>query len=380
MKTFDYKNFNGEVFLAYTKRIEDPVKTSLIQSGVLRGEPELVSLFPAQVGGNYAVRPITGLLSGDAVDLDGNTDIDDGVLKTLSQGIVCINKGKSFTEKDFTYSLSGKDFMVEVGEQVGHYWAKENQKVMLSILKGIFASAISASIIEKSAVSSSDIIDAVRGVGGDNADLFKVCFMHSYIAMKLEKANQLTFVLKNDANGMARPTNIAYWGARLVIVNDQCPMTLSYAKTTDVALTAGKTYYTKAGDVYTAVSSPDVAQIANYYERSHEYITYVLGERALTFQELPVLVPAEMARDAKDDGGKTSLVSRERFALAPEGLSFKASAVTSASNKISNAVLENGSNWEIVGTAESIAIEKKNIPFCAIKYVLNDYAEAHPQA
>lgn len=39
-----------------------------------------------------------------------------------------------------------------------------------------------------------------------------------------------------------------------------------YAKTTDTALVTGKTYYTKSGDTYTAVASPDVADIATYYE------------------------------------------------------------------------------------------------------------------
>ena len=39
-----------------------------------------------------------------------------------------------------------------------------------------------------------------------------------------------------------------------------------YTKTSDVALTTGKTYYTKAGDVYTKVTTPDVSDIGDYYE------------------------------------------------------------------------------------------------------------------
>lgn len=39
-----------------------------------------------------------------------------------------------------------------------------------------------------------------------------------------------------------------------------------YAKTTDEAVVSGKTYYTKSGDVYTAVAEPATANIANYYE------------------------------------------------------------------------------------------------------------------
>ena len=42
-------------------------------AGVFYEDEEIALKFPAQVGGNYAVRPITGLLQGDAIDLDGNT-------------------------------------------------------------------------------------------------------------------------------------------------------------------------------------------------------------------------------------------------------------------------------------------------------------------
>lgn len=42
----------------------------------------------------------------------------------------------------------------------------------------------------------------------------------------------------------------------------------AYAKTTDEALVTGKTYYTVSDDVYTAVASPDVANIATYYEQT----------------------------------------------------------------------------------------------------------------
>lgn len=40
----------------------------------------------------------------------------------------------------------------------------------------------------------------------------------------------------------------------------------AYTLTTDVAIDSTKTYYTKSGDTYTAVASPDVADIATYYE------------------------------------------------------------------------------------------------------------------
>lgn len=333
MKRFDLKAFNDEVFLSYARTIADPVKTSLIEAGVFYYDEELKAQFPAQTGGNYATRPIKGLLGGDAVDLDGNTDIDEGSLPTYTQGIVACHMGKSFTEKDFTFNLTGRDFMYDVAEQVEHYWSKQKQNKMLAILNGIFASALSDSIIEKSAIASTDIIDATRGVGGDNADLYKVCFMHSYVAGILEKSDKLSYVLYNDANGMQRQTNIAYWNGRLVIVNDNCPVTVGDGSTT--------------------------------------YRVYFLGERAFGYTDLDELVPVEMAREAKKNGGQTSLVSRVGCVFAPEGVSFKASALAST-NKVTNTMLSTGSNWEKVNDGNGHAIENKNIPFCAIDYTIAD--------
>ena len=332
MKQFDLKNWNDEVFLAYTRSVADPVKTSLIEAGVFYEDSEIALKFPAQVGGNYATRPITGLLDGDAIDLDGATDIDDGTLNTYSQGIVALHMGKAFTEKDFSYNLTGKDFMVQVAEQVARYWQKQDQKKMLSILKGIFASALAGSVIPKDEVKSTDIIDAVRGVGGDNADLFKVCFMDSHIASILEKEEKLSYAMYNDANGLQRQSNIAYWNGRLVIVNDACPV-----------VDAGGGKYT--------------------------HRVFFLGERAFGRCELPELVPAEMSRDAKANGGQTSLVTRHGLVLAPEGVSFKQSALN-GTNKVTNAMLETGSNWEVVNDGNGHAVASKNIPFCAIDYTL----------
>ena len=42
-----------------------------------------------------------------------------------------------------------------------------------------------------------------------------------------------------------------------------------YKKTEDVAIDSSKTYYTKSGDTYSAVASPDVADIGSYYEMTH---------------------------------------------------------------------------------------------------------------
>lgn len=52
----------------------------------------------------------------------------------------------------------------------------------------------------------------------------------------------------------------------------------TYASTQDSAIVAGKTYYTKSGDVYTAVAEPAVADIATYYEMTAAAVQAVAAE------------------------------------------------------------------------------------------------------
>ena len=71
-----------------------------------------------------------------------------------------------------------------------------------------------------------------------------------------------------------------------------------------------------------------------------------------------------MSRDAFDDGGKDSLVSRERIILAPYGLTFKQAGMSSLTP--TNAELETGSAWELVKDPSSNAINTKHIPLLAL--------------
>lgn len=327
MKRFDEKVFNGEVFMGYSRQIADPVKTRLIQAGVFYADPDLVTRLPEQAGGNYITRPITGLLSGEPVVYDGGTDIDDGELKTYSQGLGAIGFAKSFTEKDFTVAISGKNFMFEVASQVAQYWRKHNQKVLLAILKGIFGSALAGNIKTRTGASATDINDVCREVAGDNADIYEVIFMHSGLAKEYEKIQVLKYALENSEEGMIKPSQIGYLNGRLVIIDDSCP-------------------------------------VADGQGGAKVYTSYILGRNAFCYQELPVEVPAEMARDAKKNGGETSLITRERMVIAPEGVSLKQSAYASKTS-LSVSDLETAGNWELVNDGTS-PISLKVVPLCAM--------------
>lgn len=63
-----------------------------------------------------------------------------------------------------------------------------------------------------------------------------------------------------------------------VLPNADLASTPVYALTADITIVAGKTYYTKAGAVYTAVETPLVANIATYYEVTGYQLPFIVGD------------------------------------------------------------------------------------------------------
>lgn len=93
--------------------------------------------------------------------------------------------------------------------------------------------------------------------------------------------------------------------AKITYVKTKDVNDLYYSKTTDTELVAGKTYYTWDADAaaYTAVATPDVAEIANYYE--YNVKTYYVFADAETNTYYEVTTPV------KEDLGKYYVIAQE---------------------------------------------------------------------
>lgn len=84
--------------------------------------------------------PCGACWDGDAVNYDGQTDITATTTKTFEQGVVAIGRAKAWTEKDFSYDITGGvDFMDNVAQQVAEYWQDVDQDTLLAVLKGVFS-------------------------------------------------------------------------------------------------------------------------------------------------------------------------------------------------------------------------------------------------
>ena len=369
MGKFDEKQFNELVFRKYMTTIENPRVNRLIKAGIFVIDPKLQGVLPDGVGGNYMQENFVGRLSGTDVLYDGSTNITADTLDTYKRGLVVIGKARAFKEEDFTESITGKDFMSNVAKQLVEYQDEKHQDVMLIILKALFDKSngvLKAKRVEKSlsSLSATDIIDGL-GVQGDKSGNIRAIAMHSHILNAFKKANLTQNVKFIDKDGIARDLGLYTLDGREVIEDDTVAPEESYAKTADVAVVAGKVYYTKSGSVYTKVENPVDANIGSYYERTLAYPVYLLGRNAFTWQ------PLEMWRQPLTNGGQTYLINRERYFMQPFGCSFKSSAMAGLAP--TDAELGSASSWELCNTGgvSPKSIELKTIPLACIVFSIS---------
>lgn len=397
---FDSKSFNPEAFGIYMENVPNLKRNELIKSRALKGNQQIKNMFSSQTGSYYGRIPMYGNLGGAPVNYDGSTNITSTSTTTFEKGVVVYGRAKAWTEKDFSYDItSGVDFMSNVAQQVSEYWEAIDQDVLLSILKGIFSMTgannlkfVNGHTYDITAESGSDsqgnlnnmvgpttLNKAIQKAAGQNKGKFTIAIMHSEVSTNLENLRLLKYLTYTDANGIQRDLSLATWNGRSVIIDDSMPVSevdAEYELTSDIAIDSSKTYYTRSGSegsyVYTPVTTPDVDDIATYYEMVEDaytaYTTYVLGDGAFDYENIGAKVPYEMFRDPKTNGGEDTLYTRQRKCLSPMGISFEIPNGMGMSP--TNAQFETGANWTLVHDAgvgaARVYFDHKAIPIARI--------------
>ncbi len=350
MAKFDSKTWNPNVFELYMKKVESTKENALIKNGLFNNKPNMTARLRDEVGGNYFTEPVKGLLDGDVLNYDGVTNVTFTSRDTFEQGKIIIGRMKGWEEKDFSTELTGIDWMAGIAEEVREYYDAVDQADLLAILSGIFATTDSGSAAAMAKHTTDITAEAVNTLGaatmnsalqkasGDKKKQFKIAFMHSAVATNLENLNLLEFLKYTDSQGITRDLSIATYNGKLVVVDDDMPVT--EVEESEVG----------AGDGYTA------------------YTTYVMAEKFFEYDNVGVKVPNEMVRDAITNGGIDRLVTRQRKLFAPKYFSFTKSQM--ATNSPTTAELADGRNWEIVNNGKTGANKKyvsdKMIPVARI--------------
>ena len=339
---FDAKSFNPQAFKYRADRIPRTRLNEMRKSRILAGNPDIRSVFTTQDGTGYARIAMRGLLDGDAVNYDGQTDITATSTKTFEQGVVVVGRAKAWMEKDFSHDITGGiDFMDNVAVQVAEYWQDVDQDTLLAVLRGVFSmtSAKGAEFVKKHTyevdgpMEATTLNSATAQACGDRKKKFTMIFMHSAVATNLENLNLLTALKYTDKEGVTRDLTLYTWNGKLVITDDGMP--------------------TEQGE-----------------DGSTVYTSYALGEGAIEYEDIGAKVPYEMARDPKTNGGQDTLYTRQRKVFSPKGISYEKKVQASLSP--TDAELENGENWDLVHSGEATEAERsyiadKVIAICRLK-------------
>ena len=339
MATYLNYPFDPELFLLNWQNEPDPTLTALYDSGAVQANATIQGLIAN--GGDFYTIPYYSVLTGSALNYDGATDITATAPTGKAQNGIVYGRAAAWSENQFVRDYnSGADPMLQITSQTAKFWAKERQKILLSILKGVFGvtgnagwtkhtldicttgGAGSASVTDENKVGASTAAELIQQAVGDNSGIFSVAVMHSAVALNLAKLEQLTFRTQTDANGMQRQLRIADWNGLTVIVDDGVPVEESTDST-----------------------------------GAMEYTTYLLGTGAIQRADAPVTNPVETSRDALTDGGTNYLITRIRETMHPNGFSFKkpGSGYTASPT---DTQLSTAANWSIIADPKTIAMAK----------------------
>ena len=302
--------------------------------GIVEFAPEFDAL--ASGGGREVKMPFwkdltaTRQLLNDAASLTVNKIYADQDIARIQ------NDAQVWSVNHLAKVISGDDPMQAIVDLVGDYWARIDQSLVISSLKGIFLSATMAA--NKLAIASETVagqsastrlngttfVDATVKLG-DRGDRLTAIAVHSGTEAALRKLDLIDMI--PDSEGKAQ---IATFQGRRVIVDDTLP---TRAGTTD-------------GIVYTS---------------------YLFGPGAFAKGAAPLdstplqggigTEGVEIYRAGLDSD--TALINRRRYILHPRGVKFNSASV--AGDSPTNAELETGANWTRV-------FENKNVRIVAIDH------------
>lgn len=379
---FDAKSFNAEAFKYKVGTVPNLKMNEIKKSAALAANPDIKSVFANQDGTGYARIAMRGLLDGDAVNYDGQTDITATSLKTFEQGVVVVGRAKAWVERDFSYDITGgQDFMDAVAAQIAEYKDGLDQNTILAVLKGVFAmsgDAKSKEFVAKhttevdGAMTATTLNSATNKACGANKKKFSLVFMHSDVSTGLENLNLIERLKYTDKDGISRSLELGTWNGKLVVVDDDLPAEEGYFEATastegavkvvansaspaddEIKLSAVTPYFgskTLAADMYVVLGT--------------RYTTFALGKGAISYEDIGAKTPYEMDRDPAKNGGQDTLYIRQRKCFAPFGISYE--KASQASNSPTDAELANGANWVLVHTGEAQAANRSYINHKAI--------------
>lgn len=304
--------------------------SALVQSGIVSNNPEFDRL--ASQASPTINMPFFEDLTGESEQVIEDVDLTAKKIQSNKDVAAIIRRANMWGATDLSAALAGKDPMEAIASLVAGFWARDMQKELIAVLKGIFGTTdagengtppaeirLASNILDISGGSGNAakwsaeaFIDAQQLLGDAKAQLTAVA-MHSATEAALRKQNLIDTIRPSDAESFN-----TYMGKR-VIIDDGCPVSGS-----------------SANQVFT---------------------TYLFGQGAIALGNgSPVgFVPTEMDRDKKKGSGVDYLINRKTYILHPRGIKFTNVSVEHTEGP-SRAELATAKNWQPVYEPKQIRI------------------------
>jgi hypothetical protein len=285
-----------------------------LQSGIAMPMAELTAEMIAKgKRGGFINMPFWKDLDGDDEVLADNASLTPAKITTGQDIAIMLMRGRAWSVNDLAEALAGSDPMRAIGDLVAQYWARRHEKSLIESLKGVFLAAsmsgnvsdISALVGDLAKLSASNTI-AAAGLLGDTQDDLAGMAVHGATYTWMKQLDLIDFV-QDSVQGKPIPF---YLGKRLIV---------------DDSLDVTATVYT----------------------------SYLFGNGAVAFNEVPAQFPSETDRDIL--AGNTVLATRSHYVQHPRGVKYKGT-VDANTKSPTNTELAVGTNWERVFEAKNVRI------------------------
>ena len=128
-----------EIFAAYVIK-QTKELSALIQSGIAVQNDKLDDLVTQ--GGKLINMPFWAPITGDDEVLSDSAALTPAKITASQDVAALLIRGKAWSANELAGALAGSSPMAAIGAQVAGWWARKEQAVLISILNGIFGSAL----------------------------------------------------------------------------------------------------------------------------------------------------------------------------------------------------------------------------------------------
>lgn len=285
-----------------------------VQSGIETPDPALGAqlLLP----GETITLPFTNDLEGNPEAWTDDSDISVSGLTTGVQKAFRMRQAKAFGYTDIAQLVSVSDPANAIASRFASWWARVDQRTLLSVLKGVFANTdiATAKLYDDSSneFSASGFLAAISRLGDLQDQTFNKIAVHSAVYAEMKKQQMIDTVQPAGA-----VTPFGTYNGMTIVVDDDLPLENGVAT------------------------------------------SYIFGNGSVGYSVVNPANGVEIEREARKDGGRTNIINRRVSTTHVLGTSV-AKDFAPAGQTVVQSELELGTTWASV-------VDPRNIKVVAYK-------------